>query len=303
MRITKLIKPTILSTNVPASPNPAYDSGTTYAIGAVVWYETNGLIHEYESVSADNLGNEPTDTTHWLDLGVVNQHRMFDYGASTVTEHSSNIVVEMTPQARFDRVAVAGISGVSNVSVKYELGDTVLVSHSSSTKDTGLGTVSASFYEWFFGDKDRYVSKAGFDMNTVNTTGKITVTLTKNPTADVASCASVVVGRSRIIGATLDGVSVSREDYSTVETDVFGKTRFVKRQSAKRVSCNIILDSANVDSVNNALADIGGEPALFDMNEPDTDYSSLLLLGFYEDFSINLTFNKSHCTLSVLEVL
>lgn len=309
MRIVKLYNPTINSTSVAGSSYAAYNSATPYVVGSLVSGPglTDSLTHEYESVygtvDEPNTGNPLSDPTRWLDLGATNNQRMFDFGSNSKTISSSTITCTISPGVRFDSISLSGVYGAESVRVVVTANGETLYDITENMKDRGLGAASASFSEYFFGDRSRYKSNINFDVNTLYTSASVAVTITKNTLVSEVSCASLVVGRARSFGFTLDGVTIDRESYSSIETDLYGTTRFVKRPTAKRATAKIIIDSAYVDALNTALADIGGEPAFIDLNNEGTSYAALALLGFYEDFSIDLTFNKSHCSLSVIEVL
>jgi len=157
MRLLPLITPTVNSTTVSGSSYSAYNAGTTYADGDNVkddgTVNDDGLVHEYESLQNSNTGNALTDATYWLDLGPQNADRMFDTGANTATSDTSSITVEIAPGARFDRVALLGLVGATSVSIEVVNSGTTLYDETYSLKDTSLGAESASWYEYFFGDK------------------------------------------------------------------------------------------------------------------------------------------------------
>jgi hypothetical protein len=229
---------------------------------------------------------------------------MFDIGTSTETTDTSTIVVELLPGERFDRVAVLGVYGCESVTCEVVSGVSgTLYDLTYSLRDIDRSSEPGTWYEYFFGTPYIFLDSVTFPVNTLETSVTVTVTLTKATGVTEVRCATVAVGRSSFLGETLDSVTISREDYSTIETNTFGDTSFVKRQSAKRVEAQLIMSSVVADATAKALADVGGEPAIFDLNNEDTIYDSLLVLGFHENFSINLKTDKSYCSLSVLELL
>jgi hypothetical protein len=103
MQVSILKDTELNSSNVAASTEAEYASGTSYASGATVKvsFESDGTtprtpVEEYESLEASNQGNYPPDNpTKWSLLGASNKWKMFDGSTSSQTENTDSVEVEL----------------------------------------------------------------------------------------------------------------------------------------------------------------------------------------------------------------
>lgn len=297
MRVTKPFNLTIDSTNVAASSYPTYSTGTTYNQGDKV-SATNaddGLVYEYESVLDSNTGQSLSDEGWWLNLGPCNRDAMFDSRTSTVTTGSGDIVVTVSPGAFFDKVALLNVANSTGITISVYNGATLLYTETSSlTEDV------ASWFDYFFSPLDVLDTKLISSREVFYGSAAVTVTIAgTNP-----SIGLLMVGRSTELGQTEYGASVGIEDYSTKETDLWGRTFLLEREYADTADIKMVLPSGQVDYVKRTLANFRATPALYELNNDDSDYQALTIFGKYDDFSVSIDYHStSYCTLRIVGLI
>lgn len=301
MLVAAPIPLTLNSTTVADTTYSAYNAGTTYALGDKVSatvdseYGTDWT-HEYESLAADNTGNPVTDTDWWLDLGPTNRHKMFDAKTGTRTTATNTMTVSVSPGQYFDLIALVRIEEVQQVEITVTRGVETLYDITVDTTQQ-----SANWWEYYFGPIGAIRSSVIVRPEVFYSDATVTVTMTGSGTI---GCGLLMVARASELGETLQGTSVSIEDYSTKETDQFGDTYLLERDYADRASAQVVLNSQQVDYVKRTLAEYRATPALYNLNNTDTDYESLIVFGKYDSFSVDMQYyNQAYCSLEVVSIL
>jgi len=257
------------------------------------------LENEYEclithTAAADK--NPETDTTDWLYLGASNKWKMFDDYTNTQTENASTIEITVAGESYVDTIAFFNLSA-SSVNVVCKSGTTII---SDDTYD--LTQEIADWYEYFFAEfeyrTDLIVPVSGLYSSL---TFEITITAFSGSNA---KCGHIVLGRGVKLGDTQYAPTISIEDYSAKSTNAFGETYLNQRAYAKTINAALWLTTAQIDTVNRKLATVRSIPCVWQFNNPDctspTDYESLIIYGFYKDFSIILEGPiKSACNLEI----
>lgn len=318
MRVVPPLTLTLSATNAAESTFDAWNVATAYDAGDKVYYNpTSALVyHEYESLTS-HTGVTPAigGGVNWLDLGPANARAMFDDRTSTQTLVDEEIEVTVIPGGFFDTIALLNISGASTAQI-------VIVYDSVTLYDQTFDT-SGNAEDWdqyFFGeDEDNLAAlsvvpgifgddtpgRAALIVNPAifYASCTVTVTLTGSPGTD-AGLGLLLIGRSRFLGDTLYAPTLGIEDFSTKETDAFGNTYLLERPYADTVTAQMILDSIQVDAVRRELARYRATPVLYNLNNSNTNYESLLVFGFFESFEISLAFDtKSYCDLRVQSLI
>ena len=295
--VTKPLALTVNNTNVAASTYPAYSSGATYAKGAnaKATNAADGLVYEYESLADDNTGNPLTDPTWWLNLGPCNRDAMFDSRTSTVTTGSGDIVVTVSPGEFFDTITLLNIQDSTGVSVSVDRGATNLYSDTQS-----LSEDVTSWYDFFFSPLGEQETKAVWNQEVFYSDATVTVTVS----GTTPSVGLLLIGRAREIALTEYGASIGIEDYSTKETDQWGRTLLIEREYADTADVKMVLDTGQVDAIRRTLADLRATPALYNLNNEGSRFQSLVIFGKYDDFSIDIAYHTTaYCTLRLTGLL
>jgi hypothetical protein len=110
-----------------------------------------------------------------------------------------------------------------------------------------------------------------------------------------AKVGEIVIGNKESIGTTQFSPTVGILDYSVKEVDTFGNYTVLERAYSKRLTCSTVVYNNVLDLTYNILAARRALPSVWVGSE---DYASMIVYGFYKDFSIVL----SYPTFSVCEL-
>lgn len=297
----KFIKPItvtdakLTSSTVPETDYAAYNAGTTYALGNRVIRTSTHRI--YESVQNGNTGNTPESSpTWWLDVSPTNKWAMFDTSVGSVTSDGTPIVVEITPGEAIDSIALLDVGGSTTIEVLVENGATTVF---SETYDMSDDAVLLDWYMYFF---EAIEVKEQLIVQNIPPYSGAVITITIN--ADTtAQCGTLVLGSMKPLGCTRYGASVSIIDYSIKETDAFGITTVTERTYAKRLEAQIELKNTAIDYVTKALTGIRALPVVWIADNDTGMADSLILYGFYKDWSIDIAYFEDSIGSLVVESL
>lgn len=257
---------------------------------------TTGLENEYECLvthTADSDHDPETDTTSWLYLGASNKWALLDGFTNTQTENSTTIEITVAGESYIDTLALFNLAGTS-VQVVTKLSGATL-SDETYNLDEDIG----DWYEYFFADFNQITDKL-IEIPGLYATLTIEITIT----GATAKCGMLCLGRSKYLGGTEYSPKIGIEDYSAKDTNVFGETYLNQRAYSKTLSATLWLNTARIDVVQKALATVRSTAAVWQLNNTEnsspTNYESLIIYGFYSDFSIILSGPvQSACNLEI----
>lgn len=282
----------LISSSVVETDYTAWNAGTAYTLGQRC-IRTTATTHKiYERIVAGTTATAPeSDTTNWLEIGPTNRWKMFDQSVGSVTTNTGSIVVTMAPGIVTDSLALLNVvaSSVSVVMTDGAAGPTVF------NKTYGMGDTAdvLSWYDYFF----MVIEPKGelvVDSLPPYTSGRITVTITATTTA---GCGTLALGTMVDVGLTRIGVGLGIIDYSRKETDAFGVTSVVERSYAKRMDVPVLVQREKVNYVTKLLAAARATPCVWIASDI---YSSLIIYGFYKDWSLTIPYpNYSEMNLSI----
>lgn len=245
-----------------------YNVTVSYALGDIV---TVGHLL-YESLVATNLGNPVTDVTKWLLLGATNAHAMFDesYGSQSTVSESMTMV--FTPGVIVNSIALLNCSGA-----------TARVQQTGTGYDRTISLVSHAVNNWYDWYYETPINIDDVLFGDIPPSPSDTLTLTiSNPGGNVA-CGVCAVGKSRTLGATVDGVSRTLNDYSSVTTDQFGTRTIVRRGYSERMIADIYVPDGYESEVSDLLTLYRATPMVFVGAE---DVAMLILYGIIGAWSV-----------------
>lgn len=292
-----------------------------YALGQRVIRRSTHRV--WESLIERNVGHDPATTTGaWLDVGPTNRWAMFDQALGSVTTDEAPIVVTLRPgpaasglaildcnaatvrvQAPgYDRtVAPSGGSGAAlflDLSLAAGASITVTLTpfgmaaqrvvwddgfawdDSVTWQDTVAGTATAEPPSWA-------------DAEAVSDTTEWQDSRGGDGTVFVGT---MVLGILRPLGITEGSATSGITDYSRRETDEFGETMIVPRAWAKRMAGKALIRTDAVDQVVGRIAAVRAVPSLW---LGDAGVDSLIVYGFFKDFSVEVGETLSKLTLSI----
>lgn len=284
----KFIRPTAItaarltSSSAPETDFPAWSAATAYTLGAKVIRTATHRV--YQRVVAGTTATAPeADAMNWLDIGPTNAWAMFDAKMGTVTTAANSLTVVMAP-GRINSLALLGVDA-STATVTLQAGGSTVYS-ASFDLDSGntVGNWHQYFYEPIYQQTELLITDlldaALLDIPAYGE-GVLTVTLTR--TGGTVSCAMLVVGIVTDVGETLAGAQVSIRDYSRKEADTFGNYELVQRDFSKRMSADVLVLDANVDSVTKTLSRYRATNVVW---IGSGRYGCLVVFGFLADWSL-----------------
>ena len=198
-----------------------------------------------------------------------NRDYMFDAYLNTQTVYATKIEVEIDFD-NIDRVALFNIDGTDVDLVLTDDDAAAIV----QTKNVDLEMSDGEYTQWII--EPMYIYP--------NATLKVTI----NNVGSTAKCGLIGTGLSTDIGDTSPSPGIGFTDYSIKTSDTFGQYYLVAGAWAKLPSIKTHIPYGNIDSVYEDLVAVRGSLAFFEGNNDDTDYESLRVYGFIEDWRIKI---------------
>lgn len=277
----------------------AYNSGTTYAASTsaaplYVYYSHR----VYESLQASNTGHNPYSSPEWWeDIGPSLRYAMFDTLRNTASYAASPMTVVVTPGQRIDTIAALGVDAATVRISMTSSGSTVY----DETAD--LTTREAfDWYDWFFKPFAQSYQNLFQDLPPYSN-GVITAVFTRS--GGYVSCGALCMGQKTELGETQRSPIRDVKNFSTVERDEFGTSVLIPRRSVPVTKQKVWVDSGAVTGLTAIASALNAVPAVWaGLTDNDNDYfPSLLILGYYRQFSIDLmSAPKAELTLELEEI-
>ena len=185
------------------------------------------------------------------------------------------MVITITLDQRIDALALLGLDNVSNILITTTYGGTTLtlVNKSNSYVSNGITIYYPSYLAL---DLQPYYGLI------------ITITLTGT---GIIKCGNCILGTYENIGFVQRGASVDTINFSTVDRDLYGNATLIQRRNIPKISTSLILDNTKINKVTRLREYLNAKPAVWsglDQSVSDSYYESLLVLGFYKNFTINI---------------
>lgn len=256
----------------------AYDSGTTYALNAVVADTVNHRL--FKSLQAANTGHPLTDAAWWIDIGPTNKWAPFDDRVGTVARWIGSMTYQLQPGA-IDSLAVLDTTAES-VTVSMISGGVEVYNR---TRSLNVGGQAISDWATYFFEPVGARTKLVFDDLPVFPTATVTITIKGRNTADYVTAGTIVVGRIKSLGTTEVGGEIGIVDFSRKERNQFGQWLIVERGFADRMTLRSMIDTNEADSVKAALVPLRAIPVVY---IGEDGFDSLTIFGYFKDFSIDL---------------
>ncbi len=278
MRMVDPVKVTdaiLVAASIAENDYPEWSGAATYDKGHRVIL---AAVHRvFESLADDNLGNNPASTApaKWIDIGPTNRWAMFDEAIGSATTATGSISVTLAPP----EIDTVGILDTDAAAIRIRIQVAGVWVHDETVPTGGVGDTL------LFSD---LAAPAG---------AQVEVTALAADMGAPVSVGTLIAGMLTDLGVTEAGPTIGINDFSRRETDDFGVTTIVERAWAKRMSIRSMIATAQADAVQRRLAAVRARPCLWIGEE---GYDSLVIYGFFKDFSIDLALPEvSYCTLTV----
>lgn len=286
----------LVASNLPDADYPAYDPAAAYKTGDRVTIDRIN----YEAL-LDHTGRNPvTDTVSppaWLNLGWVNQYRMFNkaigntWKIGTFTANPESIDLTLRPGRRVNALGLVGVraSSVRVVMTVPGIADPVYDQTFAMSRKAG-----GSWYQYWFGQFATQDNLALLDLPPFNNADIRVIVSAPGGTAQVGM---LVVGWAKGIGTAVYGTSLGRKKYSSITEEFDGSVTITKRGRRRLINFQVVLPSEQISSVQRAMDDIDDTPALF-VGASELDYT--VVVGIFDDFDTGLpTYSRGEYTLRV----
>jgi hypothetical protein len=265
---------------------PEYNSGHNYSIGEIVTVlATHSL---YEALAAHT--NSPvTDTTKWKYLGKTNRFRMFDYDRNNRTTALGSITVVFAPNKRIDSICLDGIQANSyTVTVTSVLGGGTVFTSTASLNTRIVRT-------WYEHLTVPFTTQKSLNFFNIPPYTDCVVTVTLTATSGNAELAALGVGREVYFGETQYNAISDILNFSTVARDDEGNAILTRRRNIPKSRQNVFCDKLSVNKIMETRDLLNAEPAFWYGISDVTDgyFEAVSMLGYYRDFSINVSYPEN----------
>lgn len=283
----------LTATDVTENDYAAWNSATAYAVGDRV---IRTSVHKvYERLVAGTTATAPeSDTTNWAEVSPTNRWKALDGSNSTATAKSTSLYYEFTPGSTLNTFFAGGMVGTTEFRLRMTDPVYGVVKDTGAVSMRGLPRASDP-WEFCFGVWYSNIS---------------TYTVTDLPAypnavlrVDLAGDATLAVGVLLMSAAVEFGSGVEYgaragiQDYSRKETNAWGDLVLVERAYAKRATFTLLLDTEEIDSLQDFLASIRATACLY---IGYSDIAALSVFGFFKNFEIAIAYpTKALCEFDV----
>lgn len=245
-------------------------------------------IYKYAGIEGTNTTDSPAvDSLNfeavWVRIKPTNYYAMLDGKTSTQTENAETIVVKIAGK-NYDSLSLLELEAES-VSISLYDTDTEDIVYTEAFELINNSEVT-DFYSYAFTPFE-LVPSIFTDSIYLYTNTELTITIA-NP-GSIAKCGRLVFGRSYYVGDTGYGANLTVESYSHRETDEFGNTFLIHRDSVNIDSYEVRIPTEKIPVLRRKGKDLDAIPILFIMDESQTSNTeNLLNFGYWDRFSIML---------------
>ena len=231
----------LVYSNVPIE-EPAYSAVATYDASQKVHDPTTG--ESYLSLSGGNVGRSLADIAFWLPMGPINRRLAFDKAVNSQSKNPDLLVYAIVPGALVSDVMLLNISGAR-----------VTVEQPASGYRRTVSLVSHEVTNWyeFYAEQPQWVGDAYFENLVPHAAGPIIIIIEAPGSTAALGCA--FLGKSKVIGHTLDSLEAGVISYSSTKTDAQGNMRMVRRPNARRMSCDVYVKDEMKNEVYRLLSE------------------------------------------------
>lgn len=280
-------------TEVAYNPASAYTTGTR-----VVNTSTHRVYEALQPVASSTLSPLPVypaeETDFWLDVGVSNRWACLDLSRSTQTVVSGPLTLVLSPQVRVNSLALMGADCDTA---------TVTTSTGYTLTRTMLGKPATDYYQYFF---DPFAYERSLVVFDLPPDSGMTITITLTKTSGAVRLGGAVVGNFAYLGATQYNAVSDTLNFSSVDRDIYGNAKLVRRRSVPKTTQKLRLDKPLVNGVRAARVALNAVPAVWcglDDKDDDGYYESLLIVGIYKAFTIDLaSYEQAEVSLELEEI-
>lgn len=254
----------------------AWNSGDTYALGDRCISTTTHKI--YESAAANNTNHDPTDinnrtgtTIWWIEVSETNRWKMFDGQSTSQTTVASPLTVVLRPGFVNSLYTGNLISDQAVVTMKSTPGGTTVFTETIQLENS----FPPDWYEYFFSP---FSQQPDLLIDYLPPYYNCEITFTLSAASGNVSCGMFQVGDLRPIGISGEGASAEPKTYSYIAIDDFGNNQIVRRNSARDMTIEVLIELDYANTAINILTSVLDVPVLWSASSK-SEYSGLRVFG------------------------
>lgn len=270
----------------PAAGETAWVSGTTYAVGDIVIRTSTHRQYIRLVAGAGTIAPE-TDTTNWADNGPTNKWAMFDLLRNSATQGATPLTVVITPGIRVNSIAIINSNAEQvTISATSVTGGGTVYSHTENQ----VARVTTGWLSYYFGTFSTKPSIVRFDLPPFL---DLIITVTLSRTSGDVTCGVCVVGNYTDLGRVEYNAISDVVNFSSVDRDLYGNASLIQRRNVPKTNQTLWLDKQYVNRLRVIRDTLNATPAVWsglDDNNSESYFETLLIMGVYNTFSINLSF-------------
>lgn len=229
-------------------------------------------------------GETVTAAKSWQDIGATNRRAMFELERNNASSSAGTMTIVLTPGQRVGALFLGGLQA-TKVTVAVTLNGQLLKGYQVSR----VARRTTSWKTYFFGKFILLPSLLLADLPP-STGAVITITL-ENSFGSAVKCAALVIGTGEYIGGVQKKAKSDALNFSGTNRDTFGNVAFVPRRTVPRTDQVLELPKGLVNTVRDLRTALNAKVAVWsglDDFSDDGYFESLLILGFYRQFAIDL---------------
>lgn len=262
-------------------------SGTTYTYSAASPVQVTYLNRTYEIIATTTVNTTlPTSTspTYWFDVGPSNRWGAFDYLRNSTSKVKDQMVISVATGSRVDSAVLVGLTEIGNAVVTVYSPTTGTTIYNTSRNLTTKS--STTWYDYFFTSSGS-IKSAVFSSLPPYTDAIVSVVLTGGN----VGCGGIILGKAQELGTLQRGATSEIINFSTVTRDIFGNATMVQRRNIPKTNQTLYLDKSYINAVRLVRDELNATPAAWvglDDIPDQTYFETLLIVGFYRTFTINI---------------
>jgi hypothetical protein len=269
----------------PDTGESSWNAATSYSLGDVVIRSTTHK--KYENILAGVDAGIPENTPlRWIEIGSTNRWAMFDTLRNTQSVKASPVTVTLTPSARVDSIGILSVDADEvNIVVMNGIDEVYNETQTLNSREV------FDWYDYYFEEFVKVPNLVRFNLPPY-ATGVITITFTSVSPVKVGA---IVIGNETYLGKATHGALSEELNFSRIEREVTGESLLLQRRSVPKISARTIADKLLINKIRATRKDLNAIPAVWsglDDKQDNEYFETMLLLGVYKRFEINLDNNE-----------
>lgn len=264
----------------PSAGETVWSAATAYTAGQECILTSTH--RKYKRLISGTTATAPNlDATNWADNGPTNRWSMFDLNRNAQTVATGPLQVVVAPGKRIDSIGLVGLVA-NSVRIQVMVGN---VTYYDNTITTLLRN-TLTWSQYLLGSFRYAPSVVQFNIPPIS---NATVIITLE--GGTVKVAGLIMGTGVYLGLVQYQATSDSLNFSKVDRDAFGNATLVARRSVPKVTARTILPNEYVDSARAVRTDLNAVVAMWSGLDDQTtadQFESLLIVGIYKEFSINL---------------